>query len=82
VCQEYKITATKKCGKIPLPKSPDIKPWEEVHVDMIGTWTVYFSLTNKPGMTKIQQLLARTIINKGTGWPEFVICRLKPYFTG
>ncbi len=36
VCQSYKITAVKKYGKIPLPKSTTIKPWEEVHVDMVG----------------------------------------------
>jgi transposase InsO family protein len=67
----------KKHGKIPLPKSPDIKPWEEVHVDMIGPWIVHFSLTNIPGITKIQQLLALTIIYKGTGWPEFIATQSK-----
>ncbi len=77
VCQEYKITATKKYGKIPLPRSITIKPWEEVHVDMIGPWTVQFTLTNQPGTTKLEQLLALTIIDKGTGWPEFVATQSK-----
>jgi hypothetical protein len=77
ICQQYKITATKKYGEIPLPKSPDTKPWEEVHVDMIGPWTVQFTLANQPGTTKVEQLLALTIIDKGTGWPEFVATQSK-----
>jgi transposase InsO family protein len=77
VCQEYKITATKKDGKIPLPRSTTVKPWEEVHVDMIGPWTVQFTLTNQPGTTKLEQLLTLTIIDKGTGWPEFVATQSK-----
>ncbi len=77
VCQEFKITATKKYGKIPLPRSAETKPWEEVHVDMIGPWTVQFTLANQPGTAKIEQLLALTIVDKGTGWPEFVATRLK-----
>jgi transposase InsO family protein len=77
LCQQYKITATKKYGKIPLPKPPAIKPWEEVHVDMIGPWTVQFTLTNQPGTTRVEHLQALTIIDKGTGWPEFVATRSK-----
>jgi transposase InsO family protein len=77
LCQQYKITATKKYGKIPLPKSPTVKPWEEVHVDMIGPWTVQFTLTNQPGTTRVEHLQALTIIDKGTGWPEFVATRSK-----
>jgi hypothetical protein len=67
ICQTYKITAVKKYGKIPLPRSPTIKPWEEVHVDMIGPWMVNFELTDQPGTTIVQQLQALTIIDKGTG---------------
>ncbi len=77
LCQQYKITATKKYGKIPLPKSPAVKPWEEVHVDMIGPWTVQFTLTNQLGTTRVEQLQALTIIDKGTGWPEFVATQSK-----
>jgi hypothetical protein len=77
VCQSYKITAVKKYGKIPLPRSTTIKPWEEVHVDMIGPWTVHFELTDQPGKMVVQQLQALTIIDKGTGWPEFVATQSK-----
>jgi transposase InsO family protein len=77
ICQSYKITAVKKYGKIPLPKSTTIKPWEEVHVDMVGPWTVHFELTNQPGKIVVQQLQALTIIDKGTGWPEFVATQSK-----
>jgi hypothetical protein len=44
---------------------------------MIGPWIVQFTLTNQPGTTKIEQLLALTIVDKGTGWPEFVVTRSK-----
>jgi hypothetical protein len=71
-CQSYKITAVKKYGKIPLPRSLTIKLWEEVHVDMIGPWTVHFELSDQPGKNMVQQLQALTIIDKGTGWPEFI----------
>jgi transposase InsO family protein len=77
ICQTYKITAVKKYGKIPLPRSPTIKPWEEVHVDMIGPWTVHFELSNQPGTTIVQHLQALTIIDKGTGWPEFIATQSK-----
>jgi hypothetical protein len=40
VCQQYKITSVKRYGKILLPRSKTLLPWEEVHVDLIGPWLV------------------------------------------
>jgi hypothetical protein len=77
ICQTYKIMAVKKYGKIPLPRSLTIKPWEEVHVDMIGPWTVHFELQDRPGTTIVQQLQALTILDKGMGWPEFIATQSK-----
>jgi hypothetical protein len=67
----------KKYGKIPLPKFPNVKPWEEVHVDIIGPWTVHFELTYNPGRTIVQQLQALPIIDKCTGCPEFIATQSK-----
>jgi transposase InsO family protein len=44
---------------------------------MIGPWTVHFELTDQPGTTIVQQLQALTIIDKGTGWPEFIATQSK-----
>jgi len=49
VCQKCKITAVKKYGKIPLPTHRNYKPWEEVHVDLIGPWDVRYNSTSVPG---------------------------------
>ncbi len=44
---------------------------------MVGPWTVQFELTDQPGKTVVQQLQALTIVNKGTGWLEFVATQSK-----
>lgn len=77
VCQKCKITAVKKYGKIPLPTHRNYAPWEEIHVDLIGPWDVRYYSTSVPGKTTIEKIQALTIIDKATGWPEFVVIRNK-----
>jgi hypothetical protein len=77
VCQQYKITAVKRYGKIPLPTSDTLLPWEEVHVDMIGPWPVTYESHTNPGKTSIEKIQALTIIDKATGWPEFAATKNK-----
>jgi hypothetical protein len=72
VCQQFKITAVRKYGKIPLPRNNSILPWEEVHVDLIGPWPVQYASPRNPSHTTIQKIQALTIVDKATGWPEFV----------
>ena len=80
VCQKCKITAVKKYGKIPLPTHRNYAPWEEIHVDLIGPWDVRYNSTSVPGKTTIEKIQALTIIDKATGWPEFVaICNKTSY---
>jgi len=80
VFQKCKITAFKKYGKIPLPTYRNYTPWEEVHVDLIGPWDVRYNSTSVPGKTTIEKIQALTIIDKATGWPEFVaICNKTSY---
>jgi hypothetical protein len=71
-CQQCKITAVKKYGKIPLPTQKSLAPWEEVHVDLIGPWDVRYNSTSAPGKSTIEKIQALTIMDKATGWPEFV----------
>jgi hypothetical protein len=77
VCQKCKITAVKKYGKIPLPTHRHYKPWEEIYVDLIGPWDVRYNSSSVPGKTTVEKIQALTIIDKATGWPEFVALRNK-----
>ena len=73
VCQRYKITAGRKYGKLPLAVDWDkYGPWQCVHVDMVGPWNIRYKLT-KVGNIIAVKLLALTMIDRATGWPEFAI---------
>jgi transposase InsO family protein len=67
----------KKYGKIPLPTNKNVAPWEVVHVDLIGPWTVSFNSTAIPGKSTTEHIQALTIMDKATGWPEFIAIRNK-----
>jgi hypothetical protein len=70
-CQKFKITAQKKYGKIPLPNNVVVEPWNTIQVDMIGPWTVSFQISDSS--RSIQKAIqALTIIDKATGWVEFI----------
>jgi hypothetical protein len=74
-CQQCKITAVKKYGKIPLPTHHKLASWEQVHVDLISQWDVKDNSTSVPGKSTSEKIQALTIMDKATGWPEFVaIC--------
>jgi len=77
VCQQCKITAVKKYGKIPLPAHHKLSPWEEVHVDLIGPWDVRYNSSATPGKSTVEKIMALTIMDKATGWPEFVAIKNK-----
>jgi len=65
------IDSSKKYGKIPLPSISDLKPWEEIHVDLIGPWDVHYNSTSIPGKGTVEKIRALTMIDKATGWREF-----------
>jgi len=80
ICQQCKLTAVKKYGKIPLPVNTKVTPWEEVHVNLVGPWDVRFNITSVPGKATIEKVHALTVIEKATGWPEFIaICNKSSY---
>ena len=73
ICQRYKITGGRKYGKLPLAVDWDkYGPWQCVHVDMVGPWSIRYKLT-KNGKIITVKLLALTIIDRVTTWPEFAI---------
>jgi transposase InsO family protein len=46
-------------------------------VDLIGPWDVKYNSTSVPGKSTIEKIQALTIMDKATGWPEFVAIRNK-----
>jgi hypothetical protein len=46
-CQKGKLSS-KKYGKIPLPSSSKLIPWEVVHVDLIGPWDIHYNSSSAP----------------------------------
>jgi transposase InsO family protein len=44
---------------------------------MIGPWPVQYESSLTPGKTSIEKIQALKIIDKATGWPEFIVTRNK-----
>jgi hypothetical protein len=78
VHQQYKRTTVKQYGKIPLPKSETLLPWEEVHIDMICPWPVQFFSAKVTDKRTTETIQALTVINKATRWSEFMAPRIFP----
>jgi len=61
-------------GHLPPKNIGELKPWEKVHIDLIGPYTVS-ALQQRPGqkreMTELS-LIAMTFIDPATGWFEIV----------
>lgn len=60
-----------------MPVSTTISLWEEVHVDLISPWDVHYKSSSVPGKGTIQKIEALTIIDKTTGWREFIAIQNK-----
>jgi len=71
-CQKSKLTAVKKFGRIPLPTKLQLKPWEEVHVDLISPSDIWYNSTSIHGESTIKKIQALTTFDKAKGWLEFV----------
>ncbi len=70
-CQRFKIMGKNKYGHIPLtPALRDKEPWEVIHLDCTGPWTIKFQneSTNEVFKKDINLL---TMIDACTGWVEF-----------
>jgi hypothetical protein len=77
-CQHYK-QQRKNYGHSPTKIQCDIEPWNEVHVDLIGSWIIPQcpskspKLSAKPDMKQPLQVLALTMINPSTNLLELII---------
>ena len=77
-CQHYK-KQRKSYGILPVKQHDPQQPWIEVHVDLIGPWTIPQRPRCKPKLSKTKddddepfQLLALTAIDPVTNWIELV----------
>ena len=67
ICQKKKKTGIKNYGKIPMSLDTTVSPFDVVHVDMIGPWSIKCKVANKKVSVAIQAL---TMVDKATSWPE------------
>ena len=65
-CQRNKITGSKNYGKVPPTDDKGVPPWDTVHVDLAGPWTVDFKLTDN-GKVLTKQVQCFTAVDKATG---------------
>ena len=77
-CQRNKITAGRRYGKLPRDNRTRDIPWNDVHVDLIGPWSVDVTLPD--GSTQPHSISALTCIDSATQWPEFVATAHKTSF--
>ena len=72
ICQQYKRKKT-KYGHVPPKEVGDLKPWDTVHIDLVGPYTKTVK-QDQPGLDKSKkvdlQLLAMTFLDPATGWFE------------
>jgi transposase InsO family protein len=77
-CQHYK-QQRKNYGHLPTKIQCDIKPWNEVHVDLIGPWIIPQrpskspKLSAKPDVKQPLQVLALTMIDLSTNLLELIV---------
>eukprot|EP00957_Ditylum_brightwellii_P157420 11981041-Ditylum_brightwellii.AAC.1 len=67
-CQENKIITSKKYGKIPAKDYKDPDPFEIVHLDSVGSWTIHVNIGNKIIQVKI---CALSMCDAAFSWVKF-----------
>jgi hypothetical protein len=72
VCQEYKNK--RKYGHLPLKDVGELTPWKEVHIDLIGPYTVATKQRQPGNILKEVELclIAMTMVDPATGLFEMV----------
>jgi hypothetical protein len=72
-CQRHKIVGKPHYGILPLvPALQDKKPFEKVHVDCAGPWTVKF--TDGPMTTDSKyEIFVLTMVDACTNWAELAL---------
>ena len=70
VCQQHK--KKRKYGLLPAKKIEELVPWETVHIDLIGPYSVTAKQIQPGGSIKEVELtlIAMTMVDPATGWFE------------
>ena len=71
ICKKFKKTNKPKYGKLPI-KEVETIPWAEVHIDLIGPYTVKTQKLDTKGLPIELTLVAMEFIDPVTGWFEIV----------
>ena len=71
-CQIFKKTAVRPVGHVPVRASRSVTPWDRVHVDCVGPWTVDIRIQDSDKVVK-RTILALTMICEATLWPEIAL---------
>ena len=71
-CQIFKKTTVRPVGHVPVRESRSVAPWERVHVDCVGPWSVDVSIHESRKVIK-RTILALMMICEATLWPEIVL---------
>ena len=71
-CQMFKKTTVRAVGHVPVCGSRSIAPWERVHVDCVGPWSVDVSIHDSGKVIK-RTILALLMICEATLWPEIAL---------
>ena len=69
ICQKKKKTGVKNYGKVPMSLDTSTAPFDVVHLDMIGPWSIKCKIADKRVSVAIQAL---TMVDKATNWPEII----------
>lgn len=71
ICNEFKVKS-RKYGHLPPKIVGELKPWDTVHIDLIGPYSVTINQTQANGsiQKKDVQLTCMTMIDPATGWFE------------
>ena len=73
ICQRHK-KRKRKYGKLPPKNVGELIPWQTVHVDLIGPYSITAQQLQPDGSTKENEfsLTCMTMIDPATGWFEIV----------
>ena len=79
IFQMNKITGQRNYGDLPLITIKEDNPWSDIHVDMVGPWTI--TMTNKETTKRTEEKIQALTCNcTSLGWLEIIQCDSKSPF--
>ena len=81
-CQKFK-SRKRKYGHIPPKNVGTLTPWDTVHVDIIGPYSIMAKQDQPDGLIQARTLTCMTMLNLVSGWfeitevPRFIVDDIK-----